>query len=66
MVNFCCTGIAWCARCGTRCTFRYKGGGEYVCNHLRSHEGLPTCQHIRASRVDAAVAAAILDRVGAG
>jgi hypothetical protein len=37
-----------------------KGGGEYVCNHLRSHEGLPTCQHIRASRVDAAVADAFL------
>ena len=39
---------------------RYKGGGEYVCNHLRSHEGLPTCQHIRAARVDAAVAEAFL------
>ncbi|WP_287321601.1 hypothetical protein [Mesorhizobium sp.] len=39
---------------------RYKGGGEYVCNHLRSHTGLPACQHIRASRVDAAVADAFL------
>jgi hypothetical protein len=39
---------------------RYKGGGEYVCNHLRSHEGLPTCQQIRATRVDAAVADAFL------
>jgi hypothetical protein len=39
---------------------RYKGGGEYVCNHLRSNEGLPACQHIRASRVDAAVADAFL------
>lgn len=35
-------------------------GGEYVCNHLRSHAGLPACQHIRAARVDAAVAEAFL------
>jgi len=39
---------------------RYKGGGEYVCNHLRSQTGVPACQSIRASRVDAAVAAAFL------
>jgi DNA invertase Pin-like site-specific DNA recombinase len=53
-------GIAWCARCGHKMYVRYKGGGEYVCNHLRSHEGLPACQHIRASRIDAAVAEAFL------
>jgi hypothetical protein len=53
-------GIAWCARCGHKMYVRYKSGGEYVCNHLRSHEGLPACQHIRAARVDAAVADAFL------
>jgi DNA invertase Pin-like site-specific DNA recombinase len=53
-------GIAWCARCGHKMYARYKGGGEYVCNHLRSHEGLPTCQHVRAAQVDAAVADAFL------
>lgn len=53
-------GIAWCGRCGHKMYVRYKGGGEYVCNHLRSHTGLPACQHIRASRVDAAVADAFL------
>lgn len=53
-------GIAWCGRCGHKMYVRYKGGGEYVCNHLRSHEGLPACQHIRAARVDAAVADAFL------
>src|SRR3954465_976369 len=52
--------IAWCARCGHKMYVRYKGGGEYVCNHLRSHEGLPTCQHIRAAQVDAGVAVAFL------
>ena len=39
---------------------RYKGGGEYVCNHLRSNEGLPTCQHVRAASIDIAVADAFL------
>jgi DNA invertase Pin-like site-specific DNA recombinase len=53
-------GIAWCGRCGYKMYVRYKGGGEYVCNHLHSHEGLPACQHIRAPRIDAAVADAFL------
>src|ERR1700756_4165717 len=29
-------GIAWCARCGYKMYVRYKSGGEYVCNHLRT------------------------------
>ena len=53
-------GIAWCARCGHKMYVRYKGGGQYVCNHLRSNEGLPACQYIRAARVDAVVADAFL------
>jgi DNA invertase Pin-like site-specific DNA recombinase len=53
-------GITWCARCGHKMYVRYKGGGEYVCNHLRTSEGLPTCQHIRAARIDEAVADAFL------
>jgi hypothetical protein len=53
-------GIAWCARCGHKMYVRYKGGGQYVCNHLRSNEGLPACQYIRAVRVDAVVADAFL------
>lgn len=53
-------GIAWCARCGHKMPVRYKGGGEYVCNYLHIQEGLPTCQRIRAARIDAAVADAFL------
>jgi hypothetical protein len=53
-------GIVWCARCGHKMYVRYKGGGQYVCNHLRSHQGLPTCQYLRAPRIDAAVAQAFL------
>jgi Recombinase zinc beta ribbon domain len=53
-------GITWCARCGHKMYVRYKDGGSYVCNHLRSAEGLPACQHIRAARIDAVVANAFL------
>jgi hypothetical protein len=53
-------GIAWCARCGHKMYVRYKGGRQYVCNHLRSNEGLPPCQNIRAARIDAVVADAFL------
>jgi DNA invertase Pin-like site-specific DNA recombinase len=53
-------GIAWCGRCGHKMFVRYKGGGQYVCNHLCSNEGLPTCQEMRAARIDKAVADAFL------
>ena len=53
-------GIAWCGRCGHKMYVRYKNGGEYVCNHLRTHHALPTCQHVRAERVDEAVRQAFL------
>ncbi len=53
-------GIVWCARCGHKMYVRYKNGGQYVCNHLRSHQGLPACQYLRAPRIDAAVAQAFL------
>ena len=53
-------GIVWCGRCGYKMFVRYKDGGEYVCNHLHTNEGLPTCQHVRAACVDEAVAAAFL------
>ncbi|WP_245286632.1 recombinase zinc beta ribbon domain-containing protein [Bradyrhizobium sp. ARR65] len=58
-------GIAWCGRCGHKMYARYKRGAEYVCNHLRSHQGLPACQYIRARRVDAAVAS-VPHSAGAG
>jgi len=54
------TGIAWCGRCGHKMYARYKTRPEYVCNHLRAHQGLPACQYISAPRVDAAVGQAFL------
>ncbi len=52
--------VTWCGRCGHKMFVRHKGGGEYVCNHLHTNEGLPTCQHVRAAPVDEAVADAFL------
>ena len=53
-------GIAWCGKCGHKMYVRYKGGAQYVCNHLRTHQGLPACQYIGAPPIDAAVAQAFL------
>jgi len=53
-------GLAWCARCGHKMFVRYKGGGEYVCNHLRTQQGLPGCQSLRAASIDEAVGRAFL------
>ncbi|TBD93303.1 recombinase family protein [Rhizobium ruizarguesonis] len=59
-------GIAWCGRCGYKMYVRYKGGGEYACNHLHSHSGLPDCQRVRAAQIDAAVADAFLAALAPG
>lgn len=53
-------GSAWCGRCGHKMFARYKGGGEYVCNHLRTQQGLPGCQSLRAAAIDEAVGRAFL------
>ena len=58
-------GITWCARCGHKMYVRYKGGGEYVCNHLYfPHQRRPAYMsaHIRAARIDEAVADAFPDK----
>ena len=56
-------GIVWCGECGHKMAVRYKGGSQYVCNHLhRQHERagmpMPACR-----RIDARVAAAFLEAV---
>ena len=42
---------------------RYKGGSQYVCNHLKIQRGTPECQNLRAAPIDAQVAAAFLEAV---
>jgi len=42
---------------------RYKGGSQYVCNHLRQQHDVPVCQCLRAAPIDAQVAAAFLEAI---
>src|SRR3954464_4491071 len=42
-------GIAWGGECGHKRTVRYKGGSQYVCNHLRQQYGVPVCQCLRGT-----------------
>ena len=53
-------GIAWCGECGHKMAVRYKGGSQYVCNHLRQELGEPVCQCLRSAAIDRSVAAAFL------
>jgi len=53
-------GITWCGECGHKMVVRYKGGSQYVCNHLRTRHGVPECQCLRAAAIDAEVAKAFL------
>ena len=55
--------IKWCGECGHKMVVRYKGGSQYVCNHLRQQHDVPVCQCLRAAPIDAQVAAAFLEAV---
>jgi DNA invertase Pin-like site-specific DNA recombinase len=56
-------GITWCGICGHKMVVRYKGGSQYVCNHLHTQRGEPVCQTLRAAAIDAHVAAAFLEAI---
>ena len=56
-------GITWCGECGHKMVVRYKGGSQYVCNHLHQHRGVPVCQCLRAAPIDTQVAKAFLEAV---
>ncbi|RXG83592.1 hypothetical protein [Bradyrhizobium zhanjiangense] len=42
---------------------RYKGGSQYVCNHLKIQRGAPECQNMRAAPIDVQFTAAFLEAV---
>ncbi|MCK1552683.1 zinc ribbon domain-containing protein [Bradyrhizobium sp. 177] len=56
-------GITYCGECGHKMTVRYKGGSQYVCNHLKIQRGAPECRNLRAAPIDAQVTAAFLEAV---
>ncbi len=45
-------GILYCGACGHKMCVQYKGGTQYLCNHLRQQTGAPVCQRIPADRID--------------
>ena len=37
-------GITYCGECGHKMCVQYKGGTQYLCNHLKQQTGAPVCQ----------------------
>lgn len=49
-------GIVFCGQCGHKMVLQYKGGTQYLCNHLRQQYGEPVCQRLPADSLDRQVA----------
>jgi DNA invertase Pin-like site-specific DNA recombinase len=45
-------GIVYCGECGHKMCVQYKGGTQYLCNHLKQQTGAPVCQRIRGDPID--------------
>jgi DNA invertase Pin-like site-specific DNA recombinase len=58
-------GIAYCGACGHKMCVQYKGGTQYLCNHLRQQTGTPVCQRLPADRIDEQVVAWFFEALSA-
>jgi DNA invertase Pin-like site-specific DNA recombinase len=45
-------GIVYCGECGHKMCVQYKGGTQYLCNHLKQQTGAPVCQRIAGDAID--------------
>lgn len=45
-------GITYCGECGHKMCVQYKGGTQYLCNHLKQQTGAAVCQRIPADAID--------------
>ena len=45
-------GIMYCGECGHKMCVQYKGGTQYLCNHLKQQTGAPVCQRIGGDAID--------------
>ena len=45
-------GIMYCGECGHKMCVQYKGGVQYICNHLKQQTGAATCQRIPGDAID--------------
>jgi DNA invertase Pin-like site-specific DNA recombinase len=50
-------GIVYCGECGHKMCVQYKGGTQYLCNHLKQQTGAPVCQRIGGDAIDDQVVA---------
>jgi DNA invertase Pin-like site-specific DNA recombinase len=50
-------GITYCGQCGHKMCVQYKGGTQYLCNHLKQQTGAPVCQRIAGAAIDEQVVA---------
>jgi len=50
-------GILYCGECGHKMCVQYKGGTQYLCNHLKQQTGAPVCQRIGGDAIDEQVVA---------
>lgn len=50
-------GITYCGECDHNMCVQYKGGTQYLCNHLKQQTGAPVCQRIPGDAIDARVVA---------
>ena len=50
-------GITYCGDCGHKMCVQYKGGTQYLCNHLKQQTGAPVCQRISGDAIDDTVVA---------
>jgi DNA invertase Pin-like site-specific DNA recombinase len=45
-------GLVYCGECSHKLCVQYKGGTQYLCNHLRQQHGEPVCQRLPAAPLD--------------
>lgn len=58
-------GIIYCGQCGHKMCVQYKGGTQYLCNHLKQQSGTPTCQRIGGNAIDNRVVAWFFEALSA-
>jgi DNA invertase Pin-like site-specific DNA recombinase len=54
-------GIVYCGECGHKMCVQYKGGTQYLCNHLKQQTGAPVCQRIGGDAIDDTVVSWFFD-----
>lgn len=57
-------GIVYCGECGHKMCVQYKGGTQYLCNHLKQQTGARVCQRIGGDAIDDTVVSWFFEALG--